>query len=949
MAYFAPFPPICLFHLIFIFQLLGPVFCATVYLKKQYGENEFRIESWGKTNCSLNGIDIVQLGIGRTCEDWPDLATIFCDGKILEAVNYWGERMLFMRDSKHFVDRPLLKDAKKVVEEFKTLFDVTEWNKFMVSEMSEAQVDKLAKFVQQNFGMADGALIEHVPEDWVESPQKFKEIKDKKLRKWATELNKMWKELSKKMPENMDNNGNQRHSLIYLSNPFFVSGGRFREFRYWDCYWMARGLIASGMTKSVKNMCRNFAEMINRFGFVPAGGRIYYNKRSQPPFLTFLVYDYFASTGDIEFLKEIMPTLEKELNFWQTNRSVQIKVNGKTKTFYQYRADTKLPRPEAFCQDVELVKEIADPMEKAKIWHEIASASESGWDFSSRWIRKDETDTEKPWKLKNLMTTKIVPVDLNAIICGNFEKMAQMYLQIGNKVKSREYHAKYQLFLEDFKSLFYKKEHGIWYDFNFESGTPNEAYYGSAAVPLFTHCYDTIDLSAAVRIFDRMGHLDDDKKLISPFGVSTSQINSSQQWDFPNIFPSTQLMLIEGLRKSGTKRMKDKAKELAQNWVSANFELFNSKNCGAKVWEKITANEGLPGRGGEYNAQINVGTAIGVLLDTLVTYGGELNLGKIDGSNCEQKDLEIEPRKFPNEVAVIYEPFALLTDAELKKLDGVFPPIYGPQNQQLKTLETLNIETQYSNDNDLPRQFDARKKWPGCADIISTITDQGLCGCCWAVASASTLTDRICIARLKKGQKTSHYGGSYISAQFTCEFTPGSDGCKVVGPAWLGNFFIKKQYLGQIMKCTMDASWKTKRPNCKKECRIGWHQTVENEMVDTPTVIGHECWIGWHFGNEQKMMREIMVNGSITASYAVYDDFQITMRSPNSRKEENGHSVKIIGWGEEKKGNEMVKYWLIVNSRGKGWGMNGLFKMRRGVNEVDIEGDVCFGTPAIFL
>ncbi|KAL3096432.1 hypothetical protein niasHT_028668 [Heterodera trifolii] len=706
MAYFAPFPPICLFHLIFIFQLLGPVFCANVYLKKQYGENEFRIESWGKTNCSLNGIDIVQLGIGRPCEEWPDLATIYCDGKILEAVNYWGERMLFMRDSKHFVDRPLLKDAKKVVEEFKTLFDVTEWNKFVVSEMSEAQVDKLAKFVQQNFGMADGALIEH--------------------------------------------------SLIYLSNPFFVSGGRFREFRYWDSYWMARGLIASGMTKSVKNMCRNFAEMVNRFGFVPAGGRIYYNKRSQPPFLTFLVYDYFAATGDIEFLKEIMPTLEKELNFWQKNRSIQIKVNGKTKTFYQYRADTKLPRPEAFCQDVELVKEIADPMEKAKIWHEIASASESGWDFSSRWIRKDETDTEKPWKLKNLMTTKIVPVDLNALICGNFEKMAQMYLQIGNKVKSREYHAKYQLFLEDFKSLFYKKEHSIWYDFNFESGTPNEA-----------------------------------------------QINSSQQWDFPNIFPSTQLMLIEGLQKSGTKRMKDKAKELAQNWVSANFKLFNSENFGAKIWEKITANEGLPGRGGEYNAQINVGTTLGGLLDTLVTYGGELNVRSIDGPNCEQKSLEIEPRKFPNEVseyrskqlaaaqkkvdtidksqkywkAVIYEPFALLTDEELKKLDGVVPSIYGPPNQQLKALETLNIETQYSNDNDLPRQFDAREKWPDCADIISTITDQGLCGCCWAVASASALTDRICIARRKKGRKTNKEDGkAYISAQFTCEFTPETNG-----------------------------------------------------------------------------------------------------------------------------------------------------------------------------
>ncbi|KAL3098151.1 hypothetical protein niasHS_001987 [Heterodera schachtii] len=43
-------------------------------------------------------------------------------------------------------------------------------------------------------------------------------------------------------------------------------------------------------------MCNNYAEIVKKFGFVPNGGRIYYNKRSQPPFLTFMVNDYFAET-----------------------------------------------------------------------------------------------------------------------------------------------------------------------------------------------------------------------------------------------------------------------------------------------------------------------------------------------------------------------------------------------------------------------------------------------------------------------------------------------------------------------------------------------------------------------------------------------------------------------------------------------------------------------------
>ena len=37
----------------------------------------------------------------------------------------------------------------------------------------------------------------------------------------------------------------------------------------------------------------------------------------------------------------------------------------------------------------------------------------------------------------------------------------------------------------------------------------------------------------------------------------------------------------------------------------------------------------------------------------------------------------------------------------------------------------------------LPKEFDSRKQWPECTEVISHIRDQGSCGSCWAVASAS--------------------------------------------------------------------------------------------------------------------------------------------------------------------------------------------------------------------
>ena len=46
---------------------------------------------------------------------------------------------------------------------------------------------------------------------------------------------------------------------------------------------------------------------------------------------------------------------------------------------------------------------------------------------------------------------------------------------------------------------------------------------------------------------------------------------------------------------------------------------------------------------------------------------------------------------------------------------------------------------------DLPEEFDPRKKWPECTEVFNNIRDQSRCGDCWAVAAAGALSDRICI------------------------------------------------------------------------------------------------------------------------------------------------------------------------------------------------------------
>ena len=57
-----------------------------------------------------------------------------------------------------------------------------------------------------------------------------------------------------------------------------------------------------------------------------------------------------------------------------------------------------------------------------------------------------------------------------------------------------------------------------------------------------------------------------------------------------------------------------------------------------------------------------------------------------------------------------------------------------------------------------------------------------------------------------------------------------------------------------------------------------------------------------------------------------------------------GHCVNIIGWGVDKASK--MKYWLLRNSWGAGWGSSGVVRILRGVDYLGIEGDVWAACPA---
>ena len=68
-------------------------------------------------------------------------------------------------------------------------------------------------------------------------------------------------------------NNESKSTLIYLSQPFEVPGGRFREIYYWDTYWAIDGLCLCEMFKTAKYVLENLLHLVKEYSFVPNGGR----------------------------------------------------------------------------------------------------------------------------------------------------------------------------------------------------------------------------------------------------------------------------------------------------------------------------------------------------------------------------------------------------------------------------------------------------------------------------------------------------------------------------------------------------------------------------------------------------------------------------------------------------------------------------------------------------
>jgi alpha,alpha-trehalase len=395
-------------------------------------------------------------------------------------------------------------------------------------------------------------------------------------------------------------------SLIPLPYPYVVPGGRFGEIYYWDSYFTMLGLRAAGRDNLVRNMVDNFAYLIDTIGFIPNGNRSYYLSRSQPPFFAAMV-DLLARAGDEEAtLARYLPQLRKEYEFWMAGREelrperpalkkVVRLPDGKVLNRYWDARDT--PRPESYREDVETAERAQRPA--AEVYRHLRSAAESGWDFSSRWLRD-------PQNLASIHTADIIPVDLNALLFFLEVTLGRAYEAGGDTEAAANLRGLARQRRDALLEYCWSENEGYFMDYDFVERRHTPVLSLAGLFPLYFKVLRDDDRRAA-QIAAKV-----EAVFLQAGGLTTTTSHTGQQWDAPNGWAPLQWIAIEGLRHYGFDQL---AARVKQRWVDSNLRVY--RNTGKMVEKYNVFDLELEAGGGEYPVQDGFGWTNGVLLRLL--------------------------------------------------------------------------------------------------------------------------------------------------------------------------------------------------------------------------------------------------------------------------------------------------------------------------------------------
>ncbi|CAO1340708.1 unnamed protein product [Diamesa tonsa] len=224
--------------------------------------------------------------------------------------------------------------------------------------------------------------------------------------------------------------------------------------------------------------------------------------------------------------------------------------------------------------------------------------------------------------------------------------------------------------------------------------------------------------------------------------------------------------------------------------------------------------------------------------------------------------------------------------------------IYGGHGQSAATfIGAHNVE--------LPAQTDWRAQ-----GAVTPVKNQGQCGSCWSFSSTGALEGQ----HFRKNNKLVSLSEQNL---VDCTKSNGNHGCN---GGWMNTAFDYIRKNGGI----------------DTEETYPYTGTDDQGCKFSKSSIGATCtgFMSIQAGDEEKLMNAVATVGPIAVAIQVTASFQAyhgdVYYEPACDPTKLNHAVLVVGYGTDEETKQ--DYWLVKNSWGRGWGLDGYIKMARNKN-----------------
>ncbi|NXY38280.1 CATH protein, partial [Pomatorhinus ruficollis] len=216
-----------------------------------------------------------------------------------------------------------------------------------------------------------------------------------------------------------------------------------------------------------------------------------------------------------------------------------------------------------------------------------------------------------------------------------------------------------------------------------------------------------------------------------------------------------------------------------------------------------------------------------------------------------------------------------------------------------------------------PDSIDWRKK----GNFVTPVKNQGPCGSCWTFSTTGCLESAIAIAT---GKLLSLAEQQLVD----CAQAFNNHGCSGPGSCVPAQHLIHCLHAGR-------QGYPSPCPGCRS-----WSQQSRRRGMTLDPLLQYD---------EDGMVEAVGKHNPVSFAFEVTSDFMHYRKGvySNPRCEHTpdkvNHAVLAVGYGEE----DGIPYWIVKNSWGRFWGMQGYFLIERGKNMCGLAACASYPVPQV--